>query len=354
MSSRHRPHVAAAVVTLTAAVLVTGCARADRPGTVSALPVAPAATTLPAPDPVGPPDWGPFASATVTVPGWGPEVTTCPSGPIRLTDGYAFDQAMNRSVFVMRHAVADVDRDGVDDYVADVRCGEGPESPGWQVVAFRRSGQALVPIGRIVGSQDGLAMVSGVEARDAGRVAVNLGQEYTDSGEDATPHQWRTYAWTGGRFAQVDGPTSFPADPPAAALWVFPAELAFRTMQGGGVAGELTAHVYNSGTAGVAAVRLALILPREVSPAGSAWDGCTLERFDREGTVRIDCLLGPLPAHEGRSITVGFRTDAEPWIQADRGEGYQPSDRHMWIEQRPPYTFRNGGSFEAAIAIVRR
>ena len=193
---------------VTATTMLAACGQPARPGTVSALPTAPAAVELPPPPAEQPPDFGPFANATVTIPGWGAGVTSCPSGRRTMTDGYLFDQAMNRSVFVMSYAAVDVDRDGAEDYVADVRCGEGPESPGWQVVAFRRSGQALVPLGRVIGSQDGLAMVSGVEGRDAGRVAVNLGEEYTDAGEETAPHQWRDV-----RLESVDGSNRSTARP---------------------------------------------------------------------------------------------------------------------------------------------
>ena len=265
---------------------------------MTALPTAPAAVELPPPPAEPPPDFGPFANATVTIPDWGAEVTSCPAGRLTLTDGYAFDQAMSRSVFVMSYAAVDVDRDGAEDYVADVRCGEGPESPGWQVVAFRRSGQALVPLGRVIGSQDGLAMVSGVEGRDAGRVAVNLGREYTDSGEEAVPHQWRVYAWGGGRFEQVDGPTAFPADPPSAVLSVEAGELVFRPVQGGLLAGDLGVGLRNSGTAGVTDARLLLLVPVSVRPAGPAWGGMHARLRRWCPVVRIECPVGALAARQ--------------------------------------------------------
>jgi hypothetical protein len=340
------------MVAVTATTMVAACGQPAKPGTVNALPTAPAAVELPPPPAEPPPDFGPFANATVTIPDWGAGVTSCPAGRLTLTDGFLFDQAMNRSVFVMSYAAVDVDRDGAEDYVADVRCGEGPESPGWQVVAFRRSGQALVPLGRVIGSQDGLAMVSGVEGRDAGRVAVNLGQQYTDSGEEAVPHQWRVYAWAGGRFEQVDGPTAFPPDPPSAVLSVEAGELVFRPVQGGLLAGDLRVGLRNSGTAGVTDSHLHLVVPVSARPAGPAWDGCTLARHSGDPLMRIECPVGALAAGSVWANTYQFVTDGEPWLPI---AGFPP-DQHasqVWIEQRPPYTFRSGGFFEAGIRIVR-
>ena len=260
---------------------------------------------------------------------------------------------MSRSVFVMSYAAVDVDRDGAEDYVADVRCGEGPESPGWQVVAFRRSGQALVPLGRVIGSQDGLAMVSGVEGRDAGRVAVNLGREYTDSGEEAVPHQWRVYAWAGGRFEQVDGPTAFPADPPSAVLSVEAGELVFRPVQGGLLAGDLGVGLRNSGTAGVTDARLRAARSG-LGPTGRPGVGrdarspTTVVARSCESSVRS----ARWPRGSVWASTYQFVTDGEPWLPI-AGFVPDPYTGSVWIEQRPPYTFRDGGYFEAGIRIVR-
>ncbi len=229
---------------------------------------------LPEPPAEPVPDLGPFTRATVVVPDWGPGVP-CPTGRVTFPNGQ-HAPSHGRVLNLMSVVTSDVDRDGVEDYVAEILCGEGPESPGWQVVAFRRSGDTLVPIGRVIGSQDGFAMMSGLKAVTKDRIAVNVSNQYTDSGEQYVPHQWRTYAWQAGRFSQVDGPTSFPANPPAARLSVDPAELYFRPAQDGRYVGDLTVTARNSGDAAVANAVLTFFLPFEVRPAGGAWSDCTM------------------------------------------------------------------------------
>jgi len=335
--------------------MAAACAAPEEPPTVRSLPAAPDVVELPAPpEDTWPPDLGPFTTATLTVPAWGADVTACPVGRLHLAEGgYYPGSGPVTQLWVQSYVATDIDRDGSEDFVALLRCGEGPEAPGWQVAAFRRSGAELKPMGRVVGSQDGLAMVSGVEARDGGRVAVNLGREYVDIGAQFTPHQWRTYGLDGGQFRQVDGPTSFPADPPAARLSVDPAELVLRPVAGGVYAGELTVTVRNSGDADVAGLDLALILPDTVVTAGAGWDGCTRSDPPREPTTRIECEIGALAAHSQAVFTFELVTAGTPSVTSPpAGSGYRPDDSLLWIRQRPPYTYEIAQNPEADVRIV--
>ena len=279
VGSKRGRFVGGLMAAVTVTTMVAACGRPAEPGTVSALPTAPAAVELPPPPAEQPPDFGPFANATVTIPDWGAGVTSCPAGRSTLADGYLFDQAMNRSVFVMSYAAVDVDRDGAEDYVADVRCGEGPESPGWQVVAFRRSGQALVPLGRVDRLPGRSGHGVGRRGRDAGRVAVNLGREYTDFGEEAAPHQWRDV-----RLGAVDGsnrstdrPRSRPTRPRPGSRSRRASWCSGRSRAACSPASSAVGRAQR-GTAGVAEARLVLVVPVSARPAGPAWDGCTLAR----------------------------------------------------------------------------
>ena len=301
----------------------------------------------------GAPDLGLFKGATITVPSWGAGVASCPTGRVTLI-GVQHVPREGRPISLMSYVPSDVDDDGVGDYVAYILCGEGPESPGWQVVAFRRSGNELVPIGRVIGSQDGLAMMSGLKAESGGRIAVNVSNQYTDSGEQYVPHQWRTFGWQGGRFRQVAGPTSFPANPPAARLSVDPADLVFRWAQGGRYVGEMSVRVGNAGDAAVANAVLTFFLPAEVKPAGDAWSGCTMRRFESSPTtVRIDCALGGLGPHTFPSLEFQLVADEKPRVLGSIETGADGPDNHyLLIDQLPPITFNDPRTFEADIRIV--
>ncbi len=344
--------VAVAVTLLTASTL-GGCGPSDAaPGPASTLPVAPAPTILPEPPAEPMPDLGPFTRATVVVPDWGPGVP-CATGRVTVPNGQHVP-SHGRVLNLMAVVTSDVDRDGVEDYVAEILCGEGPESPGWQAVAFRRSGDTLFPIGRVIGSQDGFAMMSGLKAVTKDRIAVNVSNQYTDSGEQYVPHQWRTYAWQAGRFSQVDGPTSFPANPPAARLSVDPADLYFRPAQDGRYVGDLTVTARNSGDAAVANAVLTFFLPFEVRPAGGAWSDCTMLALTTSSTsIRIDCPLGGLAAETSRSMTVQLVAVDRPRVQGSiTAFSGEPANHHVVIGQRPPYTFQDSGVFETDIRIV--
>jgi hypothetical protein len=328
-----------------AAAGAAACGRPDEAMWVRSLPPAPMVTELPAPaEDAWPPDYGPLRNATVTVPGWGAGVTACHTGRLQLSDGYhSPGPGPVTQLWIESYVAADVDRDGTADYVAVLRCGEGPEAPGWQVVAFRHSGDEFTPIGRVIGSQDGLPILSGLEARAGGRIAVYLGREYVDYGDQFTPHQWRVFGFDAGRFRQVDGPTSFPPNPPAARLSVDQAELAFRTAQGGVLTAELAVTVRNSGDAGIGGARLTISLPAAVHPAGSAWTGCTEARHTGAPAVVFTCPVGPIAA---QSTWVN-------WLQVVTEPGYRPAAGTLGVRQVPPYTYEIAQNSEADIRILR-
>jgi hypothetical protein len=311
--------------------------------------VLPAPTSLPAPiADAAEHDLGPFAGATFIIPAWGDGAASCPSGTVTLGENGQY-VGRSRVVNLMSYVAADVDRDGHGDHVAFFMCGEGPESPGWQVVAYRKAAPGLAPIGRVVGSRDGFAMMSGLRAEADGRIAVNVAERYSDSGEQYVPHQWRTFAWQGGRFRQVDGPTSFPTNPPAARLSVDPADLALRSVSGG-LVGDLTVTAHNTGDVAVTQVSLMIILPIEVRPADGGWTGCTMTSAE---VTLIDCPLGPLPAGSSRVFTATVIATGQPRLVGSTEQGrYAPSNHYLAIEQRPPYAFEARGLFEADIRIT--
>jgi hypothetical protein len=339
LATSHRIRVRRMAVTVVAGLAVAAVAlstavavRADRSPTVSPAPTAPSPTMLPTEQQGNQPDLGPFKSATITVPTWGATAdATCTKGRVTLNQGQYQRDAVHRPVNVLSYVAADVDHDGVEDYVAHLMCSEGPEAGGSQIVAFRRSGRELVPIGRIVGTQDGLAMMDYLEARDGGRVAVLVSKEYTDGGQNTVPNQWRTYAWQGGRFRQVDGPTTFPAQPPAALLSVVPSALPFRPVSGG-FTGQLTVTVRNDGAVDVARLEILLILPSQVRPAGDGWDGCAV-RPGGDQTALVCTVPGPR-ARSNVSTPFAFVAVDKPQSLDDP---VSLGNHYVSISQLPPF-----------------
>jgi hypothetical protein len=323
--------LAVAAVALTATVEVRTEYSPTTPG-LSPAPTAPSPTLLPAEHQEGQPDIGPFDSATITVPTWGPAAdATCTTGRITLNHGQYQRDAVHQPVNVLSYVTTDVDQDGAEDYVAQLMCGEGPEAGGSQIVAFRRNGQELVPIGRIVGTQDGLAMMDYLQARGDGRVAVLVSKQYTDGGQNTVPNQWRTYAWQHNRFHQVEGPKTFPARPPAALLSVVASTLPFRRVSNG-FTGQLTVTVRNAGAVDVARLQILLILPGQVRPAGDGWDGCAV-RPGAGPTALICTVTGPR-AHSRISMPFTFAAVDKP-VPLD--DPISLGNHYVAISQLPPF-----------------
>jgi hypothetical protein len=188
----------------------------------------------------------------------------------------------------------DFDGDGTDDYAVSVMCGEGPEAGGRMIVGYRRSGQALTPIGRIIGTQDGIQMMDPVRRKGNG-IEVLTNREYSDGGPDERS-TWRTYGLRDGRFRQISGPVAFRPSPVPLAVEV--RQLVMRSA-GTGRTGTLRATVRNEGTAVAADLRVRLSLPESFQPAGPGWTGCAVEN-----PGHFVCPLTDLPG--GASVGVSF------------------------------------------------
>ncbi|GIJ24212.1 hypothetical protein [Micromonospora lutea] len=340
---RVRRTVATVMVGLAVAAVVLSTAvnvRTDRSPTLPGLspaPTAPSPTMLPTKEPGGQSDLGPFRSAIITVPTWGPTAdATCTKGRTKLNNGQSQHDAVHRPVNILSYAATDVDQDGAEDYVAHLKCGEGPEAGGSQIVAFRRSAQELLPIGRIIGTQDGLAMMDHFEVHGGSRVAVLVSEEYTDGGQHTVPNQWRTYAWQDGRFRQVTGPKTLPAQPPAALLSVVPSTLLFRPVSSG-FTGQLTVTVRNDGAVDVARLEILLILPSEVRPAGDDWDGCAVrpdtDQPHTDQTALICAVSGPR-AQSHISVPFAFVAVDKP-VPLD--DPISLGNHYVSISQLPPF-----------------
>jgi hypothetical protein len=170
-----------------------------------------------------------------------------------------------------------------------------------------------------------------LQTRPGGRIAVLVSKEYTDSGQDTVPNQWRTYAWQGGRFRQVDGPTSFPAQPPVAVLSVEATQLSFQPV-GGQFVGRMTVTVSNTGAVDVTRVNLLLMLPVQARPAGDGWTGCS--RRTAENATAVVCSVSGLQAHSTIPLTLTFLATGKPTPIDDPN---LPSNHYVTIEHVPPF-----------------
>jgi hypothetical protein len=287
-----------AAVGLVVAVHPTGRTRPAPAVTPAPEVTAPAPTALPTISyDQTPPALGPLANVTMTIPTWGSADDRCATGRLKITDGQYFAGVDAQSIDVIAAVASDVDLDGTVDYVADLRCG-ADDVQAEQVVAFRRSGVEMMPIGRVVGSQDGPPALFDVQARAGGQVAVRVGAGHGDIRHVAT--QWRVYALHNGLFSQVAGPTAFPGHPPAADLRIAPATLVLRPASGGGYAGELAVTVSNAGDLDVPHADVRLSVPVDVRPAGGGWSGCAESLGP--STFDLVCPVDDLAAGSSRTL----------------------------------------------------
>jgi hypothetical protein len=248
----------------------------------------------------------------VTVPSWPTASKQCVSGRIRIADGgqYAPPDQAHTVVNVMGVVPVDFDRDGTDEYAVYLMCGEGPEAGGRMVVGYRRTTTGFVPLGRIVGTQDGIEMMDTMR-RNGNGIEILVSRYYTDSGQSGVPSQWRTYALSGKHFRQIAGPTSFPANPQPHRLKTAARQVVLR-LAGNARTGPLQLTITNSGTIPASALRLRLSLPPSVQPTGSRWTGCV-----SAAPGSIECPLPDLAA--GASLDVTYDLLGPPVLPAPSG-----------------------------------
>jgi hypothetical protein len=165
------------------------------------------------------PDPGELAAATFTVPQF--NASECPDGRVTTSDGRVDypDHPFQSGIEVLGTARVDVDGDGAADLVAVVSCTHQGVPGPTQVLAFAGVGSDRRLIGRVV--QTGGPIEAIFEVADGGERSVRVRVGDRPWSEHASAlRQWRVFRWDGAAFAQVGGPTAFPADPPAVALHV--------------------------------------------------------------------------------------------------------------------------------------
>lgn len=316
------------LVRLTAVLLVAGCTSARPP----AVPPPTAPVVLPSPVTVPrvsyPPE-PPYFDADLVIPSWPAKSTECTSGRVRLSGGqYLPSKAGKWPINAITTVPVDFDGDGTEDLAVYVTCGEGPESGGRMVVGYRQAHGGLQLIGRIVGVQDGFAMMEHMR-RKGNAIEVLVSREYSDSGQQSVPSQWRTYALRGSGFRQVGGPVAFPADPPAVHLAVEPRQVVLR-VAGAVRTGSLTFTVTNSGGAPAPSVLARLQLPESFQPAGPNWTDC---RVESPGAFL--CHLGSLAAGASRDVSYDLLAPLEPPTSHDFGITVEADAPETYVAATP-------------------
>lgn len=339
--------VAVVLILAVGTVVALGARGRPNPATTPTPRPVPSVTLLPTPPPEITPGVGLFRNAFITVPSWGggQAATTCPSGRINLGENGQYLSGQGaRPINLMGYVESDVDADGTNEIVAILMCSEGPESPGTQVVAFRRgaSGQ-LATLGRVIGTRDGFARIYALEAV-AGGVTVELAKDYSDGGQWSVPFQRRTYRLVNGTFRQVAGPTTFPADPPHADVDLGYTPLRLRPAAAGTHAGRMTVTVHNSGSVGPERSELLFHLPGYFHPAGGGWSGCTAQRFPGAG-VQVVCPISGPPAYGSVTLDLEIVADSIPSSSDDFSVVFSPLAPYAYMPS-------GGSGFGEPITII--
>jgi uncharacterized repeat protein (TIGR01451 family) len=157
----------------------------------------------------------------------------------------------------------DVDHDGVSDAVVLVVCPVGDPALD-QVVAFGRTATGTIrTLGQVVGPVNGgINRVINLAGKPDGSVSAEVTEVHGSAGTAVMSQvfQWRSYSWTGQRFVQTEGSTSFNADTTITKLTMVPAQVVFAKPQGGLRRATLTVTVTNTGNTSAAGVSVRPLL----------------------------------------------------------------------------------------------
>jgi hypothetical protein len=283
------------------------------PGTSAAptpsRPASPSPSPAPSQSSTGAPSTAPragdapadLANATFTVAKWTyPNSGTCPSGRITFHGGQ--HSGTSTSTLVILNVVqADVNGDGGKESLATVLCRLGEAGPK-QVVALTAPAGTLRTLGQVFQSTADAADVLALTPAANGRIDVRVGDIIRCCG---TPPEYlltqvRSFGWSGGRFRQTGGPTTFAADPSQANLTVRTATVAVGAPTNGVRTGTLTVVLHNGGPHRATQVALVLSLSQTIT-IGSGSGQCPPIPAGNQAEV---CHLGSVAA--GADLTVSL------------------------------------------------
>jgi hypothetical protein len=185
-------------------------------------------------------------------------------------------------VMVMTSALGDVDRDGLVDEVGLFRCTLS-DRVVTQVVAFAETSRSQPELlGLVVASGTaGIDTIEGMGTRPDGSIQARV------LSEEGTPHQVRTYAWSGQGFSQTAGPTEFLLRPNVIELGIT------GTARRNGGAVQVDIVVTSVGPDPVVNLVLVVAGPPTLAPAGEGWTRCT-RSAEAEAALNATYVLCPL------------------------------------------------------------
>jgi hypothetical protein len=245
-----------------------------------------------------------LCTGTLSIPSWGDYAESpCPHDTVVFKNGESSPvndpiNHVSTSIRLESMVSADVDHDGVAEAVVVISC-PAAERPFDQVVAFGRTATGTIrTLGQVVGPVAGIDYVSRVVANPDGSIRVAVAQVLGSVAAGIVQEfgQWRTYTWTGQRFVQTAGPTSFIADQSTTHLSIKATSITLAQPQAGVRRGSLTVTVKNTG----ATLAAALTIRPELTEGITVLDQspCT----DSFGIV--SCTVGDLAPGATQKISV--------------------------------------------------
>ncbi|MGC4893859.1 hypothetical protein [Micromonospora sp. DT31] len=259
-------------------------------------PPPPTPTTIPStgsPDPAVPDGRitpSQLTAVRLDLPAWAPGAA-CKAGLARITT----TAGNEGDVQLVGLTHGDLDGDGTVETVALLRCQGAQQGPS-QVVALDRSpdGRTVV-LGQVVRSAKTTPQwLLDVQVTDGGTVRVEVADRAPGAGWslDWSQRQWRGYRWSGARFAQVDGPTSFGPNPHLADLTVSAGNVVWSAPEADGSrTGTMSVTVRNLSAVPAALVQVHLRMQVGTVAGGGDWSAC------RDGAPPkgpLTCRFGPL------------------------------------------------------------
>lgn len=286
-----------------------------------------------------------LGNSTLNIPSWPVDNVQGPSGRLHFHDGtYQIPQPTGtatqqqpptgRELIILSVTYGDVDRDGVDETVADIGC--IIEGGSQQLVAFDRnaSGQ-IVTMGRAVATTGEIRAIAGsTRVGSDGVVTARVGDFQACCG-DETPRVWqnRGYGWSGGRFHQVSGPTRMTANPAVTETSISTGTLVLGPAVDGYRYGTLTVSIRNGWGTRPTSIQIHLYPSTGLERAGSAWPPISTPAHF---TGYVATVTAP-PARGTATYTFAFRRPAaisggtlELEVGGATAAGAQLSEANPW------------------------
>ncbi|GIG57930.1 hypothetical protein Lfu02_23020 [Longispora fulva] len=246
-----------------------------------------------------------LANATVDIPGRGP-TSLCKGGRLTFTNAVSvIDGELNYTI--LKTVESDLDGDGTTEVTALLTC--AVRDPSLQVVTFSPTGQGgFTTVGTVLQNEGPVATIYDLRLADGGAVSAQVSDHQVSRATDAehrTEPQWRTYARRDGTFAQVAGPTTFPADQRYVDLDVSTGNLVLEPAGSGRRHGVLKVTVRNNGTLAAPSLRVDLRVPVGLTRAGDGWAGCDPEQPEPPSRATV-CHYGELAPGASRVLSLEF------------------------------------------------